>query len=143
LKLSAMRAILPPYRRVRRGLTPALGPLGSLSLFTLSELGTQWPSGDFREIAILPIDEKAVADAFHAPLHRGDETGLGPWAALGMWHSSGILIELICYQYMPPPNGFIVRVDSSADFSEALESLLPVFNLQRDQLPWISELVGP
>jgi hypothetical protein len=109
-------------------------------LFTLSKLGTRWPSGDFRDIAILPIDENAVSDKFRAPLHRGVESGLGPWAALGIQHSGGALVELICYQYIPPPSGFIVRIDSAEKFSEILDAVLGTFNLQREQLPWISEL---
>lgn len=106
--------------------------------FTLGHSGSRWPSGGYRNLAILPVDEATVATAFGSPLLHGDEEGLGSWAALGLHHASGALVELIRYNAAPDPSGFLVRVDSMQDASAALADLLSALGLQSNDLPWVS-----
>jgi hypothetical protein len=81
LKLAGMRAILAPNRRVRRGLTPALGPAGSS--FTLGEV--QMPTSEISSDLI-----KDVIYAEYARLHatidatvNGSFTDFATLAVLG------------------------------------------------------------
>ena len=106
--------------------------------FTTVHSGARWPSGDYRNLAILPIDEEAVTTSFGSPLLRGNDEGLGSWAALGLRHNSGVLIELIRYNAVPGPNGFLVRIDRMHDASAALTDLLAALKLQSQDLPWVS-----
>lgn len=115
----------------------------SESRFVVVPEGTRWPSGDYYDLAHLPIDEDTLTSVLGSPLVRGVEDGLGPWAAIGIRLSSGTALEFIRYQYEPTPPGFSVCADMKADLSRALDDVLEIFSLKRSSLVWVSPRVAP
>lgn len=100
--------------------------------------GAPWPSGDFQNVAVLPLKHDDVSRTLGAPLVRGVEAGLGEWHVLGIRLSSGDLAELIHYTDSPGPRGFTLRVDTRTQAAVALREVLAVFNLTRSSLPWVA-----
>ena len=102
--------------------------------------GTSWPSGDYRDVAVLPLDDLGVTEVF-GDLLEGTECGLGDWLATGFQLSDGNYVELIRYKASPPPFGYTVRLDSSASIEPSLSTVLFLVGLKRSALPWVA--VGP
>jgi hypothetical protein len=109
--------------------------------FSVVPEGTPWPSGDYYDLAHLPIDEASLQRVIGVPLMSGVEDGLGRWVAIGLTLRSGVAVEIIRYDDSPGPPGFVARADTGADLAVALDELLSLFSLSRDQLWWISPRV--
>src|SRR5688572_23115923 len=91
--------------------------------FRVLESGLRWPSGDFVELALMPVNEEAIREVLGVPLVSGEEAGLGEWKAIGFEVESGPTIEVICYLRSSSPY-FIVRSDMSFPPREALDAVI-------------------
>jgi len=111
-----------------------------VSTYSKVDPGTSWPSGDYRDVALLPLDDLVVSKVF-GDLLEGTEPGLGDWLAVGFQLYDGHYVELVRYKASPPPLGYIVRFDSSASVEPALSSVLSLAGLTRSALPWVA--AGP
>jgi len=100
----------------------------------------RWPSGDYREVAVLDIKDQDLSRCFGPDIHSGDEPGLGPWRAVGGKLSSGAVIELIEY-LARSGKGFELRVDSSFDMGDTLRETLAAMNLGPESVLWTSPFV--
>ena len=109
-----------------------------MSSFEVLAPGGLWPSGDYRDVAVLPIVDADVARVFGAEMNHGIEVGLGPWRAVGFRLSAGAVAELIYYPSSPGPSGYALRLDRDASVQPALSEVLFLFGLQRDSLLWIA-----
>jgi len=94
----------------------------------------QWPSGDNRPIAVLPIDAATLSDryglAFVADIDDLDRYHL---AAIAL--SDGQQAWLIRYEGDPGP-GTVVLVDGAADIEAAQSALAKALGLERDAFLW-------
>ena len=108
--------------------------------FEIVAQGTRWPSGDFRDVAVLPISDSEVREVF-GELTEGTEPGLGDWLAIGFKLPDQSLIELINYKASPLPTGYILRLDKRAHTEPSLSHVLSAFGLSKDALSWLN--AGP
>ena len=108
-----------------------------MTAFTLSTAGTKWPSGDFNEVAVLPLSDAKLVEIF-GPFLCGIEPDLGQWNAVGFALPDSSLVELIRYVSSPPPHGYILRIDKSAPVEPTLSQVLTIVGLFRDELPWVT-----
>ena len=108
-----------------------------VSGFEIAAEGTEWPSGRFHEIAVLPVSDERVIEIF-GPLVSGTESGLGEWHAIGFWLPEKTLVELVRYVSSPPPAGFVLRIDRSAPTEKAFTQVLQIVGIPKDALPWIN-----
>ncbi|HJU39351.1 MAG TPA: hypothetical protein VJ724_07225 [Tahibacter sp.] len=108
--------------------------------FTPSEPDLRWPGdGHYAIIAIVPLDEAAMRERLGTEPLYGDESGLGPWVAFGGYLDDGTLVEFINYAHAPEPNGFDVRVQSTANPADTLDRVLRLVRLDVSALPWIDD----
>lgn len=105
--------------------------------FEKVEQGIRWPSGDYRDVAVLPISDSEVQAVF-GELTEGTEPGLGMWLAIGFKLPDQSLVELINYKASPPPAGYILRLDKHANTEPSLSHMLSVFGLSKDALLWLT-----
>ncbi len=99
--------------------------------------GTSWPSGNYRDVAVLPLDDVAVSQLF-GELLEGTEPGLGDWLAIGFQLPDGGYVELIRYKASPPPFGYSVRLDASDSIEPSLTAVLALTGLEKSLLPWVA-----
>lgn len=103
--------------------------------------GGRWPSGRYSEVALLDIQLDDISGMLEAKLNCGTEQGLGPWVAIGLRLSSGLLIELIDHVNRPT-RGVEMRVDSWSNLGDALDDALATFGLGQDAVLWRSPLIS-
>ena len=102
--------------------------------------GMKWPSGDYIDLAVLDIDGETLRHRLRSPLTRGEETGLGPWEAIGARLRSGDLVELITYIHEPSP-GFTLRADAAGASWRLISETLAGLGLNQAAVLWVSPLV--
>lgn len=115
--------------------------MSSSAGFSLTEFGSQWPSGNFAEIAMIDVSCDDVIKLVSRDLFEGIEEGMGPWKAIGLRLDSGGVIELIRYEY-DSDQAFTLRADANSNFSEVLEDTLDLLGKGIDSLQWVSPLVN-
>lgn len=103
----------------------------------VQEIGARWPSGDFKEVALLDVSSDFLESATGKELQKGEEVGLGGWQAMGAKLGSGSVIELISYQGHKPPC-FILRVDVGCNVFQVVEETLHALNIGKESLIWVA-----
>lgn len=103
----------------------------------LLPMGARWPSGTYKNIALLDVSSNDVARCFDAQLVAGHEDGLGAWKAIGGELKSGAQIELIEYSESPI-KGFELRVDSAWNSSDVLSEALELLEAGMASVLWRS-----
>lgn len=109
------------------------------NLFYTLDIGEKWPSGDFKEIAIIDISPEVLGQKAGMALCEGDEVGLGRWQSIGGKLRSGAVIELISYD-ASLPRGFILRVDVGSDMARALQDTLMALGVGAESVLWTASL---
>lgn len=118
----------PPSRNAGRFLWQPFSP------------GEPWPSGDYLDVATLPVSESQLIELLGMEPLRAVEEGLGPWIAFG-GRLDGVTIELIRHELSPGPAGFILRINSASAPEPALKALLDALGLSASALTWIRDTV--
>src|SRR6478752_1609196 len=95
--------------------------------------GMRWPSGNYREVALLDVRGAYLSNHFGGDLVAGDEPGLGAWRAIGGKLKSGAVIELIEY-LAQPEKGFALRADSSCDLQSVLDETLAFLGMKSNSV---------
>lgn len=103
--------------------------------------GERWPSGDYLDVATLPVSEPELAKLLGMQPLRGVEEGLGAWIAFG-GRLDGVAIALVRHESRPGPAGFILSVDSAAAPEPVLTALLDALGMSASALTWIRGTVA-
>ena len=109
-----------------------------MSVFITVPLGSTWPSGRCREVAMLPVSDSKVSAVF-GDLLDGVESGLGEWRAVGFELLGGSLIELIRYKSMPGPVGYILRLDAASAREPSLSTVAELLGVSPESLLWVCD----
>jgi hypothetical protein len=108
--------------------------------FTLTENGFRWPSGSSVDLAEISITDDQLEKSLSCSLFEGVEEGLGRWKSVGVQFDTGEFIELI--RYIDGEGlGFILRSDSSGNFSKAFCNTLELLGLDRQSVKWLSPVI--
>jgi hypothetical protein len=98
--------------------------------------GEYWPSGTFKVIAYLEVEDRWVAEVF-GKIIEDVEDGLGRWVGSGGKLPSGIMAELIRYELQfRDANIFELRIDSRADEKQALAEFMLTAGLAPEAVRW-------
>ena len=92
----------------------------------------RWPSGEFIDLAVLPLTEGELARRIGVSLVHGIEDGLGPWAAIGGYLRSGVQFEFICYAQIPA--SVILRMDKNTYSATAVDEALRLVGFSRKEV---------
>ena len=98
--------------------------------------GEVWPSGQYKVIALLDVDDAWVEGTVGVPLVTDFEDGLGAWVGAGGKLPSGAPVELIKYKLAPSGPLFELRTDHDADAQQTLTDFVTVTRLDPTKIRW-------
>jgi hypothetical protein len=107
--------------------------------FSVIPKGTAWPSGNYHELALLPVSDSQIELAVGTQLLHGVEEGLGAWAAIALRLSCGAVVELINYRQSPRP-GFVLRAEVGFEPGAVLREVLALLGMASTAASWVSPM---